>query len=166
MAIRFSSNSTVQVPRLLLTLGIIVCLAGAASFAASGEPRVSVVLPAAIVFGMGLYFNGARRYDVMDDKIRTVGVLGQRDLPFEKVNGFEDAQPESFTSRLQSFLTGAPLSSAIEVEGGRSFFSQQGSLWVQDREAFLRAAREALAAWRAARTTGTPGFGIETRGRE
>ena len=71
-----------------------------------------------------LYFNGASRYDVLDDKIRTVGILGQRDLEFGKINAFEDALPESFTSRLQSFLTGAPLSSAIEVEADQSFFSQ------------------------------------------
>ena len=162
MGIQFSTNSTVQVPRLILGLVIVVALAGTASFAASGEPSVSVILPASVVFGMGLYFNGARRYDVMDDKIRTVGILGQRDLNFDKIRAFEDAQPESFTSRLQSFLTGAPPSSAIEVEGGHSFFSTQSYLWVRDREAFLRAAREALAAWTATRTI-VPRSGIEPR---
>jgi len=162
MAIRFSSKSNVQVPRLLLALGIIVCLAGAASFAASGGPSVSVILPASVVFGMGLYFNGARRYDVMDDKIRTAGILGLRDLFFDKVHAFEDAPPESFGSRLQSFLTGAPPSSGIGVEGEHSFFSRQGYFWVQDREAFLHAAREALAAWRATRTM-THRSGIEPR---
>jgi len=152
MAIRFSSDSTVQVPRLLLALSVVVFLAGAASLAASGAISVSVILPASVVFGMGLYFNGARRYDVMDDKIRTVGILGQRDLLFEKIHAFEDAPPESFTSRLQSFLTGAPPSSGIEVEGDHSFFSRQNYLWVRDREAFLGVAREALAAWTAIRT--------------
>ncbi len=83
MAVHFSSNSTVEVPRLLVSLAVIVCLAGAASFAASGEPSVSVIFPASVVFGLGLYFNGARRYEVMDDKIRAVGILGQRDLHFE-----------------------------------------------------------------------------------
>ena len=96
-------------------MSIVVFIAGAFSLTISGS-GVSVVLPAAVVFGMGLYFNGARRYDVMDHKIRTVGILGLRDLEFGKINPFEDALPESFTSRLQSFLTGAPLSSAIEVE--------------------------------------------------
>jgi hypothetical protein len=152
MAIRFSSSSTVQIPRLLLALFAVVLLAGAVSFAASGGPSVSVILPASVVFGMGLYFNGAKRYDVMDHKIRTVGILGQRDLLFEKIHAFEDAQPESFTSRLQSFLTGAPAVSAIEVRADQSFFSRQNYLWVQDREGFLRAAREALAVWRATRT--------------
>ena len=160
MAIRFSSNSTVQVPRLLLALGIIVFLAGAASFAASGGPSFSAILPASVVFGIGLYLNGAKRYDVMDDKIRIVGILGQRDLLFEKVHAFEDAQPESFTSHLQSVLTGAPLSSSIEVRADHSFFSRKNYLWMQDREAFLRAAREALAVWTAGRTI-TPRFESE-----
>jgi hypothetical protein len=151
MAIHFSSDSTIQVPRLLIALSIIVLIAGAVSFAASGGPRVSVILPAAVVFGGGLYFNGARRYDVLDDRIRTVGILGRRDLDFAKIYAFEDAQPESFTSRLQSLLTGAPASSAIEVEADQSFFSRQNYLWVRDREAFLGAAREALAVWRAVR---------------
>ena len=150
MATRFSSNATVQVPRLLIALSIVVFITGAFSLTISGS-GVSVVLPAAVVFGMGLYFNGARRYDVMDDKIRTVGILGLRDLEFGKINAFEDALPESFTSRLQSFLTGAPLSSAIEVEADQSFFSHQKYLWVRDRAAFLAAAREELAVWRAAR---------------
>ena len=72
MATRFSSNATVQVPRLLIALSIVVFITGAFSLTISGS-GVSVVLPAAVVFGMGLYFNGARRYDVMDDKIHTVG---------------------------------------------------------------------------------------------
>lgn len=164
MAIRFSSNSTVEVPRLLITLVLVVCLAGAASIAASGGLGFSVIVPASVVFGMGLYFSGARSYDVMDDRIRIAGILGQRDLRFEKVHGFEGAQPASFTSRLQSFLTGAPLSSAIEVEGGRSFFSQQSYLWVRDREAFLRAAREALAVWTAGQTAGSGPSGIRPAG--
>jgi len=111
---------------------------------------------------MGLYFNGAKRYDVMDDKIRTVGILGQRDLHFDKIHGFEDAQPESFTSRLQCILTGAPPSSGIEIKGDRSFFSPPNYLWVAEREAFLRAGREALVAWTATRTINTRS-GIEPR---
>jgi hypothetical protein len=147
---------------LLLALSVVVFLAGAASLAASGAISVSVILPASVVFGMGLYFNGARRYDVMDDKIRTIGILGQRDLPFDKIHAFEDAPPESFTSRLQSFLTGAPPSSSIEVEGDHSVFSRQNYLWVRDREAFLGAAREALAAWTASRTI-TPRSGSQAQ---
>src|SRR5439155_5536348 len=112
MATRFSSNATVQVPRLLIALSIVVFITGAFSLTISGS-GVSVVLPAAVVLGMGVYFNGARRYDVMDDKIRTVGILGLRDLELGTINAFEDALPEPFTSRLQSFLPGAPLSSAI-----------------------------------------------------
>jgi hypothetical protein len=155
MGAPFSSNSTVQAPRLILALGIVVFLAGTASVAASGGLSVSIILPASVVFGMGLYFNGAKRYDVMDDKIRTVGILGQRDLHFDKIHGFEDGEPESFTSRLQSILTGAPPSSGIEIKGDRSFFSPPNYLWVAEREAFLRAAREALAAWTAARAINT-----------
>lgn len=153
MAVHFSSSSTVQLPRLLIAMAVIVCIAGAASFAVSGGPSVSVILPASVVFGMGLYFNGARRYEVMDDKIRILGVVGQRDLRFEKIRGFDDNEPESFGSRLQSFLTGAPLSSAIKLDADRSFFSQQNYLWVHDREAFLRAARDSLTAWHAAQMT-------------
>jgi hypothetical protein len=93
MGAPLSSNSTVQVPRLILALGIVVLLAGTASVAASGQLSVSIILPASVVFGMGLYFNGARRYDLMNDKIRTVGILGQRDLHFDKIHGFEDAHP-------------------------------------------------------------------------
>lgn len=151
MTIRFSSNSTVQVPRLLLALGITVAVAGSISLGFSGSGS-AVLLPAAVVFGMGLYYNGAKRYEVMEDKIRTIGILGQRDLPFEKVHGFEDAVPESFTSRLQSKLTGAPKTSAIEVKAEHSFWSRQNYLWVENREAFLSEARDALSAWRATRS--------------
>jgi hypothetical protein len=128
----------------------------------SGEPSVSVILPAAVVFGMGLYFNGAKRYDIVDDRIRIVGILGQREIPFEKIQAFDDVRPESFASRVQSLLTGAPSTSRIEVRRDHSFFSGQLNLLVEDREAFLHAAREALAAWTATRTI-NPRSGIEPR---
>jgi hypothetical protein len=154
VAVHFSSKSTISLPRLVAVLIAIVCVAGAISFAAAGQLQVTVLLPATVVFGMGLYFGAIRRYDVMDDKIRLVGVLGQRELYFDKIHGFEDAQPESFTARWQSFMTGAPLASAIEVDAERSFFSNQAPLWVENREEFIAAAREALARWRAARASG------------
>jgi hypothetical protein len=153
MAVRFSSASTVQVPRLLLALAVVVLIAGSVSFAVSGEPSVSLILPAAVVFGMGLYFSGARRYDVMDDRIRTVGIIGQRELFFEKIRAFEDTPPESFAAWWQSVVTGAPASSFIEVRADQSFLSGPNYLLVRDREALLRAAREALAAWAVARTS-------------
>jgi hypothetical protein len=110
-----------------------------------------VAIPASVVLGTGLYFNGSRRYEVLDDRIRTVGILGQRELLFEKMHSLEDSRPGSFTSRLQSVLTGAPLSSGIEVRADQSFLAQQNYLWVKDREVFLQVAREAITAWRATR---------------
>jgi hypothetical protein len=83
----------------------------------------------------------------MDDRIRIVGILGQRDIPFDKIHRFDDAPTESFTSRLRSLLTGAPSSSRIEVARDHSLFSGQLYLLVKDRDGFLRAAREALANW-------------------
>src|SRR6185369_4126921 len=103
------------------------------------------ILPGSVVFGLGLYVNGAQRYDVMDDKIRIVGALGEREVPFHKINGFDDAIPASLGARLQSFLTGAHLSSGINIDARGSFAFGKPYLWVTDREPFLRAAREALA---------------------
>src|SRR5439155_20965383 len=55
MATRFSSNATVQVPRLLIALSIVVSIAGAFSLTISGS-GVCVVLAAAVVFRMGTLF--------------------------------------------------------------------------------------------------------------
>ena len=145
MAAQFSSKSTIRLPRVIIALALVVCVAGAASFAESGS-LVTVIIPGSVVVGMGLYFNGAQRYDVLGDKIRIVGILGERNLSFTRIYGFDDSPPTSFGARLQSLITGARLLSAVKVQTGASLFSGSGYLWVENREAFLQAARDALKA--------------------
>lgn len=130
MAAQFSSKSTIQLPRIIIALALVVCVAGAASFAESGS-LVTVIVPGSVVVGMGLYFN-------------IVGILGERNLSFTRIYGFDDSPPVSFGARLQSLITGARLSSAVKVQTSASLFSGSGYLSVENREAFLQAARDAL----------------------
>jgi hypothetical protein len=138
MAVHYSSESTVQLPRLFASLAVVVGAAIAASFAISGA-SLAILLPAAVVSGMGLYFQGARRYEVLDDRIRIVGIIGQRDVLLARIRGLVDETPGSLGAQLGSLINGGRLSSAIKVDAGAGAFSGQTYLWLEDRAAFLQA---------------------------
>jgi hypothetical protein len=149
---RFSTESTIQLPRLLLALGVVIVATTAVSFAAAGGPFPSVLLPIAVVGGLGLYINGVRRYDLLDDRLRIIGLIGQRDVSFDKITEFEAEPVSSFYASFQSILTGAPIDSGIKAEGGSSLFVSELVVWAADRDGFLREAQAAVAAWQANRT--------------
>ena len=148
MATPFSTKSTIQLPRVFVFLAVIAGLATALDFAFTGGPHIAVILPAGVVSGLGLYVYGVQRYEVRDDRIRIFGVLGERDAMFEKMGWLYDDRVDSITARLQSFITGAPLSSSVELGDAKTLFSSPTIAWLEDREAFLAAAHEALEAWR------------------